>query len=204
MLTPRLDLQAQVNKLQSIIKSQTPPGSGARHSDKQPGTKRPRTKSLTNTSSSTLDVPIEIDSLADMYTEKNIFELGEKYKVLELKELDHMKQLRKLNADRLSMLINYLKNQNETSATNADQSSPLNTSSNQNVDSSTSNKENTAAAANSSSGMNNSNAANSKHNNLLLNVKCSACFKSLLASICSNEFSQCKLCLGLFHGKWFV
>lgn len=147
---------------------------------------------------------IDAEHICNLYSrERNFLDLGEKYKVLELKELEMIKQLRKLNTDRINLVKTCLQNEKTTAtaATTTAQNSATTSSTGvvstecgkEDADLNTNSKHNTTNTTNTT--------INNNNNNALLNIRCCSCAKSILTSICANEYSQCKLCLGLFHGK---
>jgi hypothetical protein len=151
---------------------------------------------------------IDAEHVCNLYSrERNFLDLGEKYKVLELKELEMIKQLRKLNTDRINLVKTCLQNEKTTASAATTAQNSVTTSST-GVVSTECGKED--ADLNTNSKHNNNNTTNTtnttttttnNNNNALLNIRCCSCAKSILTSICANEYSQCKLCLGLFHGK---
>lgn len=114
ILTPRLDLEHFNHKLQNSLKGCTSSSSSPILSEVAMSkymTKRQREKSITlnsNTSRSDLLEPT-IESSLDFYTnEANIDSLVEKYKSLQYKEIEFLKQSRRLNTERILLLKSFL------------------------------------------------------------------------------------------------
>jgi hypothetical protein len=129
--------------------------------------------------------PVIIDNVFNFYNEnKNMVSLSEKYKATQIREIDLMKQIRKLNNERLAKFLTGLtaENKNELSNQNETKSS---------TEPSTENNKNETQPIVSS------NPKQSKQTHI--NLKCCSCHKSVMSSIYSNNIQQCKLCLGIYH-----
>lgn len=116
ILTPRLDLEHFNHKLQNSLKACSSTNSSPILSEvaiSKYMTKRQREKSITLSSNSSKPDAIEpiIESTIDFYAnEPNIDNLIEKYKSLQYKEIELIKQSRRLNTERILLLKNFLLN----------------------------------------------------------------------------------------------
>ena len=188
ILTPRTDLSSLVNRIQSNLISHANSLSVLNMSIKRQRTKSPNssltinqiTENDTVVSKNLLNSILTIDDVEEFYQEnKFVSVLSEKYKTLQLKEIELMKQLRKLNQEKINLQLNFIikiQDSNEdTSATS------IQTNSN-----------------NEQLSTPNTNLKFQKQK-FPINIKCCSCFKSIASAINTNCAQQCKLCLGLFH-----
>ena len=186
LLTPRTDVNVSSAKTQ-LLNSNSQTSSSSNSSTKRQRTKSPNT-SLTinqltqeNEAQSVQNLKasiVEIYNIEEFYNEnKLITVLAEKYKAVQLKELELVKQLRATNRDKIKQqLLSFSKEDSH------DESTHLNSSLN------ASNSESPRFPLNQK---------------FPINIKCCSCFKSIANSINTNNAQQCKLCLGLFHSKNF-
>ena len=217
VLTPRLDLASLVHKIQSNLNTHTASMSSStsssssvssvseKNSSKRLRTKSPNNGSLTisqlatvgndteNSNGSIKITPnnsiVNINSADELYSEnKFVSILSEKYKALQLKELELMKQLRKSNQDKINMQLNFILKSLESN----DEKNP---------------PQQQQQLQSSQNGPINGEASNGAlklpTQKYPINIKCCSCFKSIASSINSNNAQQCKLCLGLFHSMNF-
>lgn len=132
---------------------------------------------------------VMIDNVYNFYNEnKNMIGLSEKYKAAQIREIDLMKQIRKLNNERLAKFIASLTAENKTESSNQNE-----------VKSSTESSENNKAEHQSSTSLLSTNQKQNKQTHI--NLKCCSCHKSVMSSIYSNNIQQCKLCLGIYHNS---
>ena len=114
---------------------------------------------------------------------RSLSTLKSKWQALQYRELDHFKQLRALNREKLKYTVSEL---NQVDLTTGQQPQPDTA------------ETATPAASNES-------AANSTRVKLgslpTFCLKCCSCAKSMLASLQSGHFKQCSLCLGLYHRR---
>lgn len=185
LLTPRTDLVSLVNRIQSNLISHTNSSSLVNLSSKRQRTKSPCgsltinqiTESDTIVSKNLFSSILSIDNIEEFYNEnKFISVLSEKYKTLQLKEIELMKQLRKLNQEKINLQLNFIIKIQDS---NEDSLSQANTNNDQISTSNTSLK--------------------FQNQKFPINIKCCSCFKSIASAINTNCAQQCKLCLGLFH-----
>ena len=114
-LTPRVDLHHQIQKLENLMRPyahllaiQESSSAGAA----QMSTRRARKHfaSALSASSTCVDYIVNVDSLAELYAhERDADELRPKYRLLEAKEMEMAKVLRKLNLERLRLAALYLR-----------------------------------------------------------------------------------------------
>jgi hypothetical protein len=187
LLTPRIDLISIVNK---ILNSHSSSSSMSNPStSKRQRTKSPNGSIIINTDNESsinknnlLNSLVSIENVEEFYSEnKFISVLTEKYKTLQLKEVEHMKQLRKLNQDKINSQLNFIIKAQDTSEDATTNQTGLNNSIN-NDQSSSSNT-----------------SLKFQNQKFPINIKCCSCFKSIASAINTNCAQQCKLCLGLFH-----
>jgi hypothetical protein len=182
-LTPRLDLKSLIGKIQASLAptNSNQSGSGASESTSvnvspsstNLSSKRQQRAKLANATSHADYLVSFIESISDLYKDKNFLTLSEKYKALEIKELELIKQLRKLNIEKIVSLKSKIQAEIETCL--AATSKP---------------SEATATLTE---------AAEAKLNLSSNQFRCCSCTKSILASVYAKTFQQCRLCLGLFH-----
>ncbi len=119
-LTPRLDLKSLISKIQASLLNHQSGGvpSESASANVSPSStnlsKRQRAK-VVNTSHAEHLVYF-IESISDLYKDKNFLTLSEKYKALEIKELELIKQLRKLNIERIVLIKNQIQSEIENVA----------------------------------------------------------------------------------------
>lgn len=102
ILTPRLDLVNIITKLQQGL------ASNLSNSPTSSQTKKQKIKSLQTVVTNQPTPLISVENSQEFYKEKNFATLTEKYKSLQIKELDLIKNIRKLNTDRLMIIKNHL------------------------------------------------------------------------------------------------
>jgi histone demethylase JARID1 len=114
-LTPRLDLKSLSNKIQNFLGS---PQQQTSIQQENPNLLSKRQRKSTqhqilaiNLNSSQMEqVVSSLESISDLYKDRNFLSLSEKYKALQSKEIEFMKQVRKLNTERIVFLKNQIKN----------------------------------------------------------------------------------------------
>jgi len=193
LLTPRIDLISIVNK---ILNSHSSSSSMSNPStSKRQRTKSPNGSIIINTDNESsinknnlLNSIVSIENVEEFYSEnKFISVLTEKYKTLQLKEVELMKQLRKLNQDKINSQLNFIIKAQDTTEDATTNQTGLNLSNIINNDQS--------SASNAS--------LKFQNQKFPINIKCCSCFKSIASAINTNCAQQCKLCLGLFHSMSF-
>ena len=118
-----------------------------------------------------------IDSISDLYKDRCFATLSEKYKALQVRELELVKVLRRLNSEKLGLLRSQIASEiSRALAAVADNNGET-------------------AAVMTMPTIGSGEEAKLGHSN----VRCCSCSKSILASIYARTFQQCRLCLGLFH-----
>ncbi|CAF0835944.1 unnamed protein product [Brachionus calyciflorus] len=119
ILTPRLDLEHFIHKLQNSLKACTNQASSpvlsevttSKYLTKRQREKNEKNNSSLNTSKLDMSFEIPIESTLEFYSnELNLTQLIEKYKCLQFKEIDLIKQCRRLNIERILQIKNYLNN----------------------------------------------------------------------------------------------
>ncbi len=131
--------------------------------------------------------PIVIDNVFNFYNDnKNMVSLTEKYKAAQIREIDLMKQIRKLNNERLAKFLASLTTENKTESCNQNEAK----SSTEPPAENDKKEQQTAATTNLK-----------QNKQTHINLKCCSCHKSVMSSIYSNNIQQCKLCLGIYHNS---
>ena len=151
--------------------------------------------------------------LAQLYTRHRLIdsELAPKYTALQNKEVEMVKNLRRLNRERVSMLhsiaqslIDYMQQQQQQQQQQQSETTATTTSTNETTTENGKGEE-TTAAQNDTPADTSANVINKLRYhpifNTPINFKCCACPKSILKDLAIKKIKQCQLCCGLFHGN---
>ncbi len=180
-LSPKIDL----NELMHRLFHHSNKRSEMVNSKYKSAKKRVRSKTISEMNQPSNDVSQEIQNVNDLtefYAQnKNLTHLSEKYKALQLKELDALKQMRKSNSDLASSLCVYLE------AKQKQNDSPQIVEPNI-VDSETAKRTDDNKKAEG-------------EQDTFPNVKCCSCFKTIVSNTFPHNLVQCSLCLGISHNS---
>lgn len=145
--------------------------------------------------------------LAQLYTRHRLVdaELAPKYSALQHKEVEMVKNLRRLNRERVSMLHTIAQSLIDYMQLQQQQQQPETTTSTNETTTENGKGEETTAAQNDITADTSANIINKLRYhpifNTPINFKCCACPKSILKDLAAKKIKQCQLCCGLFHGN---
>lgn len=146
--------------------------------------------------------------LAQLYMRYRLVdaELAPKYTALQHKEVEMIKNLRRLNRERVSMLHTIAQSLIDYMQLQQQQQQPETTTTSTNETTTENGKgEETTAAQNDTAADTSANVINKLRYhpifNSTINFKCCACPKSILKDLAVKKIKQCQLCYGLFHGN---